>query len=169
MSLEIPIEAVPMSQVEAGLPAWRRTLRHGENLLVVIALAVMVLLPCAEILLRKFFKTGIPACAPMVQHLVLFVGMMGGALAAREGRLLSLSTLNTYLKGRAKGAALAFSSGFAAAVSALLCAASVDFVLSSKRLGKELAYGVPLWAVQGLLVVGFGLIALRVIWSGGKT
>jgi C4-dicarboxylate transporter, DctM subunit len=158
--------------VPAAAPAttgWRDWLRRSENALVVAALAVMVILPCLEIVLRKFFHTGLTSSVPVVQHLVLAVGTLGAALAARENRLLSLSTLSHYLKGRYQSAALAFSSGFAAAVSALLCAASVQFVLDTRVRGKELAYGVPVWVVQGLLVVGFALIALRLVWHGGRT
>jgi hypothetical protein len=33
----------------------------------------------------------------------------------------------------------------------------------------KLVYGVPVWAVQALLIVGFALIALRLVWFGGKT
>lgn len=167
MSFEIPQPEVTPGKPKR--PAWLRALCLGENLLVVAALAAAVILPCLEILLRKLFKSGVPASATLVQHLVLVIGMLGGALAARENRLLALSTFTTYLKGRFKAVAVAFSSGFAAAMSALLCAASVEFVLATKRLGKELAYGVPLWTVQALLVVGFALIAVRVAWFGGKT
>lgn len=167
MSFEIPQPEVTTGKPKR--PAWLRALCLGENLLVVVALAAAVILPCLEILLRKLFKSGVPASATLVQHLVLVIGMLGGALAARENRLLALSTFTTYLKGRFKAVAVAFSSGFAAAMSALLCAASVEFVVATKRLGKELAYGVPLWTVQALLVVGFALIAARVAWFGGKT
>ena len=167
MSAAIPT-LEPIAEKPAQ-PTWLHALRRGENLLVVAALAAAVLLPCLEIALRKLFKSGVPASATLVQHLVLVISMLGGALAARENRLLALSTFTTYLKGRFKSVAVAFSSGFAAAISALLCGASVEFVLATKRLGKELAYGVPLWSVQALLTVGFALIAVRVIWFGGKT
>ena len=91
----------------------------------------MVLLPCLEIGLRKFFQTGIASSAPIVQHLVLVVGTLGAALAARENRLLSLSTLTHYLRGRLKAGAVAFSNGFAAAVCGLLCAASLGVTFDS--------------------------------------
>jgi len=169
VSAGIPTAATPPGPAAAKLPAWRRVLRQGENLLVVLTLAAMVLLPCAEILLRRFLRTGIPASATLVQHLVLAVSMLGGALAAREHRLLAFGTLGNVLRGRGRSVARAYSSGFAAAVSALLCAGSVVFVLASRRLGMELAYGVPVWAVQALLVVGFALIALRLVGGGGAT
>ena len=150
-------------------PVWLRGVRTGENLVLVFVLAAMVLLPCAEIVLRKLFNTGIPASAPIVQHLVLVLGMLGGAVAARDNRLLALSTLYAHFRGRSKEVALVFSSGFAAAMSFLLCKASMDFVLASRRLGKTLAYGVPLWIVQLVLCIGFALVAWRMIRHAGTT
>ena len=43
--------------------------------LAAVALGVMVVLPLAEILLRRFAGTGIPGSIPFVQHLVLWVGL----------------------------------------------------------------------------------------------
>jgi hypothetical protein len=65
------------------------SLRKFEDLLVTGALALMVLLPLAESFLRRSFHTGISGSTLFVQHLVLYVGMLGGAIAARERRLLS--------------------------------------------------------------------------------
>lgn len=145
------------------LPGWRLALRRGENLLVVFALAAMTLLPVGEILLRKFFHTGIPASATLVQHLVLVVGMVGGAIAARENRLLALSAATQWFRGGLLTFARVVGFSFAAAASATLAAASWEFVVSQKSLGKILAYGIPVWSVQLLLVIGFALIAIRVI------
>lgn len=160
-----PQPAVPVT-------GWRLWLIRAENGFVVASLAVMVLLPCWEILYRKFLKgfmPGVESATPIVQHLVLAVSMIGGAIAARENRLLSLSTLSMQLRGRVKAVAQAYSGGFAAAICALLCGASVQFVLMSRKMGRTLAYGVPIWLVQALLVVGFALIAVRLVWFGGKT
>ncbi|MCX6912083.1 MAG: TRAP transporter small permease subunit, partial [Verrucomicrobia bacterium] len=86
-----------------------------ENLLLVVPLVAMLLLPVVEIVLRMVFKTGISGSSAIVQHLTLIVGMLGGAIAARDRRLLALSPVQTLLKGRARTAAQIFSSGFAAA------------------------------------------------------
>ena len=51
-------------------------------------------------------------------------------MAAREGRLLTLSSLSNYLKGHWKSAAIIFSRGVAAAISAVLCVTGCQFVLS---------------------------------------
>ena len=159
----------PITPVAAAAGGWRGRFARAENAAVIAALGVMVVLPCLEIMLRKLFRSGIPSSIPVVQHLVLAVGTLGAALAARENRLLSLSTLNHYLPDRLKPIARALSGGFAAGVSGLLGAASVQFVLASRRLSHEALYGVPVWAVQGLLVAGFALIAARLVWFGGQS
>src|SRR5258708_2697038 len=137
-----------------------------------LALAAMTLLPLAEATLRKLFQTGISGSSSLVQHLTLVVGMMGGAVAARENRLLALSTLGNLLKGRLREAGAVFSAALAAAVCGYLCVAGSQFVLSEKGSGHTLVYGLPLWVVQGLIPAGFAIIGVRIIghasaaWTG---
>src|SRR5436305_1789890 len=98
-------------------PPWRRLLCRGENLLLIVPLLTLMTLPVVEILLRSIFKTGVSGSTVIVQHLTLIIGMLGGAIAARDGRLLALSPVQTLLKGRPKAAAQIFSHGFAGAIS----------------------------------------------------
>jgi tripartite ATP-independent transporter DctM subunit len=147
---------------------FRRVAVRGENLLLVAALAAMLLLPVAEIVLRHVFHTDISGSSAIVQHLTLIVGMLGGAIAARDGRLLALSPVQTLLTGRARVAAKIFSSGFAAAICFFLCLASMQYVLEMKPLGKILVYGIPVWVIQLFLPLGFGLITLRLVWHASE-
>ena len=55
-------------------------------------MAGIIVIPLGEIVLRKWFATGIPGAAPFAQHLTMWVGMLGAAIAARDGKLLSLAT-----------------------------------------------------------------------------
>ncbi|HOS74419.1 MAG TPA: TRAP transporter small permease subunit, partial [Verrucomicrobiota bacterium] len=170
MSLESPASAE--AHPGGGLTprtGFRRVASQAEDLLLVVALAAMLLLPVVEILLRHVFHTGISGSSAIVQHLTLIVGMLGGAVAARERRLLALSPIQTLLQGRARAAAQVFSSGFAAAVCLFLCVASLEYVLAVKPLGKILVYGLPVWVVQLILPVGFGLVTLRLIWHATGT
>lgn len=162
-SHEMNFEITPAAE-GAQRPAWQRWLRGAENSLAIAALTLMVLLPIAEIVLRKFFHSGIAASSTLVQHLTLLVGMIGGAIAARESRLLSLSTATHFFRGGWKTFSQIFNGAFAAAISFFLCTASIEFVSGSKRLGKILAYGIPVWAVQLFLVAGFAIIAVRLVW-----
>src|SRR5262249_11352527 len=82
--------------VAAAAPAAaaRRPWIHGvEDVAASLLLAAMVVLPLADAALRSTLHVGISSSALIVQHLGLLLGMLGGAIAAREGRLLALSTL----------------------------------------------------------------------------
>jgi C4-dicarboxylate transporter, DctM subunit len=156
-------KVAPGVTFETAPGGWRGALRGGENSLVVLALGGLMLLPLTEVLLRPF-RVGVPGSIVFVQHFTLFVGMLGAALAARDGRLLSLSTLSHFLRGRAKAGATLISHSVAAAITVYLCVASVQFLLAEKEGGAVLAHGIPVWAVQLVLPIGFGLVAFRLIW-----
>lgn len=142
---------------------WRGALRATEDLLLVLPLVALMALPLLEMGLRRF-HTGVSGASAFIQHFTLIVSMCGGAIAAREGRLLSFSTLSSLVKGRLKSAAMIVSGAAGAAVTTFLCVASIQFVLSEKGAGGHLAYGIPLWMVELVLPAGFGLIAGRLVW-----
>ena len=146
-----------------------RRLWQLENFLVSLALAALMLLPLIEIVGRKVFHGGIDGAAAFQQHLVLIIGLLGGMFAARDRRLLSLSTLTTFLKGGWQTFARVFSSAFAAGITVFLCLAAVQLVQSEKEGGKFLAYDIPVWTVQLIMPLGFGVIALRLLWHAADT
>ena len=125
-----------------------RWLWQAENLLVALALAALMVLPLIEIVGRKFFHGGLSGGAALQQHLVLIIGLLGGMFAARDRRLLSLSTLTNFLTGRWQTFARVFSSAFAAGITVFLCLAALQLVQSEKGGGKILAYGIPIWTVE---------------------
>src|SRR5438552_16049688 len=129
----------------------------------------MALLPLAEILLRATFQVGISGAASFTQHCALIAGMLGAAVAAREGRLLSLSMLDTLLEGRCALLARLFTRTVAVIVGALLCLASVESVLAERAGGNVIAYGIPVWLGQAVLPLGFALITLRLAWAAADS
>jgi len=158
------------SEVAAAPPgSWFGRLRSVENLAVTLVLAAMMVIPLIDILSRWLGKTLISNSASWVQHLTLLTGVVGGAIAAREDRLLSLSAARTLLKGTVRLVARIFSGGVAAAVCTFLTVASIQFVLSEKGAGNTLAYGVPVWAVLLFLPFGFALVTVRLIWNAAPS
>ena len=158
---------LPPSELAADQPGRRLWHRFGD-LALTLTLAAMVLLPLLEIILRQF-SHGIPSAPAFLQHLTLVVGMLGGAVAAREGRLLAVSTLSDALKGESRRLAAIFSGSVAATVTAFLCLASARFVIQERAAGGTLAYDIPIWVVELVLPVGFGAISARLLWHAGET
>ena len=123
----------------------------------------MTLLPLAEAVLRRVAGIGIKGASSIVQQLCLIVGMAGAVIAARQNRLLALSTLGRSFKGRFAEIAHIFAAVTAVAISASLCAGSAAFVSAERAAGEVLVYGVPAWCVQLVLPAGFGLIAMYLV------
>jgi C4-dicarboxylate transporter DctM subunit len=159
--VEILAEGQNIAPPESAKPQswWRR----GENHLLSLVLITMMVLPLVEIVLRKLFHVGISNSTAIVQHLTLLVSMLGGAMAARDHRLLAMSPLPTLLTGKWKSTAALLSGSLAGVVAFFLCVASVQFVQSERPSGNTLVYGVPFWVVQCVLPIGYGLIAWRLL------
>jgi C4-dicarboxylate transporter, DctM subunit len=168
VNLELPAAPLEEPADARPLPGWVHWLCRGENLLVTLALGLMVALPCIEIVLRRFFRSGVPGSAPVVQHLVLLVSMLGGAIAARQNRLLSISTLSQALRGHWRGAAVLFSHAFGAAICVFLCLSSIPVVQQERLRGAVVAWGMPSWVIQISLTVGYGLVAVRLLWHAAR-
>ena len=148
-------------------PAWVRWLCGIENSILIVCLFALIFLPLLERVMRGFFNTGIEGEAEFVLHFSLVIGMVGGAIAAREKRLLGISTIAHFLKGPWKIAADVFANSWAAVVTGVLGYAGYLFLLDERGAGNEIAYGVARWWIQSMLPIGFGLIAIRLVWNSG--
>ncbi|MCP4217648.1 MAG: TRAP transporter small permease subunit, partial [bacterium] len=62
-----------------------------ENSLTVLAVTLMALIPAAEVVARKFFKTGFPHSTEYTHHLVLILTFAAAMITSREGKHLCLS------------------------------------------------------------------------------
>ena len=141
-----------------------RAFRGGEELVANLALAAMVLLPLAEIVVRPMVSGGIPGSISFVQHLTLWVGFLGAALAAREGKLIALATATFIPEGRTRRATVVFAALIGSTVSTILATAAYQLVLFGQEDGTLIAAGVPVWIAQLVLPVSFVIIALRLVW-----
>jgi C4-dicarboxylate transporter, DctM subunit len=140
-----------------------------EDTAVGLVLTAMILVPLIESVLRRSFHTGIPASTSIVQHAVLLVGMVGGVVAAREGRLLALSTLErSWLPEKFRESARVFSNSIAAAVTVFLAVASMQFVLSEREVGKYLFQPIRIWWIEAAMPLGFALIAIRILMRSSQ-
>jgi C4-dicarboxylate transporter DctM subunit len=134
---------------------------RAENTLATLALGGIMLLPLGEIFLRRFTDTGIPGAAPFTLNLTLWVGLLGAAIAAREGKLLTLATGEFLPKGRI-GEWAHVVGGFAgAAIAMMFAVGGIGLVLTERAAGDEIAVGVKTWVSTLAFPIGFTLIALR--------
>jgi C4-dicarboxylate transporter, DctM subunit len=138
-----------------------------EDSFSILALSLMTALPVIEMIARQFRWSGIPGSAVIVQQLTLWIGMLGGMLASRSGRLLGLSS-SSFLPESWLAPAKIFWSAALAAVSTCLAYASWVFVQSERESGSYLLPGLPKWTALAIMLVGFAIIALRAVWNAGQ-
>src|SRR5262245_50220036 len=154
MSEFIPEAAPRDPQPVSGWPRWWRS---GEHALSVAVLALLVLVPLLEAVLRKTSSWSIAGASAFAQHFTLLISVLGGALAAREGRLLSLSSLPAFLPARWKPIVSVISSAVAMAIAVFLCVCGWQYV-QSQPADQILAYGIPKRVFQIFLPLGFGAV-----------
>lgn len=142
-----------------------------ENLLLTFFFCFMMVLPLLDILGRKlnplvsFIPANIvPGSMTLVQHTVLAVMMFGGAIAAREGKLLALASTASLIPDRWKALVRILTYGFGSAITLYLAKASFSYSMIEKGAGDMVALGLPTWVVLFFLPLGFTLILLRMIW-----
>jgi C4-dicarboxylate transporter, DctM subunit len=155
----VPRPAATLAAISTGI-----IFRGGEDRLAGAILLVMAILPLVEILLRATSGTGVPGAMAIVQHLTLWIALVGAALAAREKRLLAMGTAELIRRPAVRRAARVATSALAAAISALLARGALDLVLVERGAGGVVALGVPVWVAQLVIPGAFTLIALRLVW-----
>jgi C4-dicarboxylate transporter DctM subunit len=133
-----------------------------ENYLLALIFSLAITLPLIEIILRATLKVGIVGVTSIVQHLILAVGMLGAAIAARDERLLTLAFSN-FIRGRLGVLARVLNRLVSATVSILLLMTAVVFTIAERKSGMAWVYGIPVWIAELPLSFGFSLIAWRLI------
>src|SRR5688500_5817373 len=123
-----------------------------------------MLLPLAEIAMRQLLQRGIPGAGPFTLNLTLWVGLLGAAIGAREGKLLTLATGEFLPKGTINIAHVV--SGFAgAAIAMMFAVGGLALVQSEREAGTIVAVDIPVWVSTLAFPIAFTLIALRLAWK----
>ena len=142
---------------------------RAENVIATAALGGIMLLPLAEIAMRRVVSTGIPGSAAFTLQLTLWVGLLGAAIAARDGKLLTLATGEFLPKGPIAVIAHAIGGAAGAGIATMFAVGGIGLVMTERAAGDRIALDVPVWVSTLAFPIGFGLIALRVAWRASPT
>jgi tripartite ATP-independent transporter DctM subunit len=137
---------------------------RAENQIASLALGGIMLLPLAEIASRRFLGAAIPGSGAVAAVLTLWLGMLGAAIAARDGKLLTLATGEFLPEGPVKAIAHIVSGTVGALIATIFATGGSALVRSDRLAGDVVTAGIPTWVADLALPIGFGLIALRLVW-----
>jgi len=140
-------------------------LRNLEAGVLVFAFLVSMALPLIDAVGRPFGGFAVPGSATYRAQLTLWLAFLGGLLATRERRHLTLSTAEALGHAKARNVARLFSSAVAAAVCSVLAYSAWGVVLADRLQGGVLAIGLPIWISECVMPVALALIAIQLAWG----
>ena len=139
---------------------------HGvEGGALVLAFIVSMLLPLIDAIGRPFGNFAIPGSQSYRAQLTLWLAFVGGLLATREHRHLTLSSAEAIAKWKVKDAARLVSSSVSAAVCGALAFSAYGVVVADRQQGQMLTIGLPVWVSECVMPLALALIALRLAWG----
>ena len=138
-----------------------RWLHRLEDALIVIVLLGMVVLAVTQILLRNLNGTSLMWVDPLLQNGVLWIGMLGAMIASRNDSHIRIDLASHYLSPVWQRGFSVLVDLFTSAVCAVVAWFSLATVREEATLGLKAFASVPSWWLQGIIPLGFALIALR--------
>lgn len=142
-----------------------RITRYIEDSVMIALVSIMILVAGAQIVLRNLFDTGFGWSDPLLRIMVLWVGMVGAMAATRERRHITIDVLSRFLPTRGKQVSGIVTDLFSTVVCAVLAWFSGNFVIEEFHSGAEAFSGVPAWACELIMPLGFAMMALRFFLS----
>jgi tripartite ATP-independent transporter DctM subunit len=140
-----------------------------EDIILGCFFILMIGLPIFDIISRVFKVYLIPDSLVLVQYLTLVIMMLGGAIAAREKKLLTLSSSSWLIPERFKSIVHIFTSAFAGAITLYLALASYQLVAINASVGGDHVCGIAAWIIEAILPIGFFLIFFRLIFHSASS
>jgi C4-dicarboxylate transporter, DctM subunit len=123
----------------------------------------MAILPLLEIVGRWLWRTGIPGSNALVQHGTLWIGFIGGAIAARDGKHLSLGRLPDRFREPYRGLLASLAAAVSASTCLLLAWSGIQLVRAEWADHQQVVPYLPVWLAESVIPAGFGLIAWRLV------
>jgi tripartite ATP-independent transporter DctM subunit len=150
---------------EPSAPRRLPSLRTIENGTLIVAFLLSMLLPIIDALGRPLGNFSVPGAASYRAQLTLWLAFVGGLLATRERKHLTLSSAEAIGRAGVRDIARLFSSSVAAAICAVLAYSAWVVVTADRQEGQMLTIGIPAWISECIMPVGLALIALRMAWG----
>jgi TRAP-type C4-dicarboxylate transport system permease small subunit len=132
-----------------------------EIAVIGLLLATLIFLGCLQIFLRNFFHRGIIWADPLMRHIVLWLGCLGGVMATARIRHISIDILSRFLSGRLEVFRDKVIYLVTAVASSVLGMAALKLVIDEKDFGGKAFLNIDVWMLQLILPIAFFLIAYR--------
>jgi TRAP-type C4-dicarboxylate transport system permease small subunit len=143
-------------------------LNRIEETILGLFLATMILLACAQILLRTMFSSGLSWADPFLRYLVLWSGLLGAAMATSQGKHIAMDIITFLVPKSMHPLLLVITNLFSATVAGFLTWAAFLFIRSEIEFSNTELLSVPSWVWNLIFPLAFALIAFRFFMTAWK-
>ena len=132
-----------------------------EDSLLIGLVAGLLLVAVVQIILRNAFGEGLLWAEPAMRVAVLWIAMIGGMVACREGGHIKINLFDVYVQGRTRRVLASLAYLGACLTCVVLAYASWLFVGYERMDGMTTFLNLAAWWFESILPVGFTVMALR--------
>ena len=138
-----------------------KAFQHLEDGVLVSLVATLVIIAVGQILARALLSLTFSWSEPLIRHLVLWVGFLGGMIATRQGKHLRIDIAVRLLSPGKAGIIERITALTSAVVCFLLTWISVQFVIDERAFATISFLGIPSWPLQLIFPFAFVVMGLR--------
>lgn len=149
-----------MESKESPNPVFR-IIHRIEDLFLSLILLTMVGFSFVQLVLRYAFQSGFNWGDSFQRQMVLWLGLMGAAVATRQDRHINVDISAKFLPPKWAAFTRIFTDAFAAVVCAIIAYMGLLLVKNEMTSGAMAFASVPAWIMELAIPLGFGIIALR--------
>jgi TRAP-type C4-dicarboxylate transport system permease small subunit len=137
-------------------------MNRGEDALLVTCLVVMVVLAFFNIIARNFGGGGIAWADKVLINLVLWVAMLGGAIASKSNDHIKIDIVSPFVPAQYHKYFNVFTQFFAGIVTAILCYEAYQLVATIEYPEhREFIPHIQTWMPMAIMPFGFALMSIR--------
>jgi TRAP-type C4-dicarboxylate transport system permease small subunit len=136
-------------------------LSRMEVLVLALLVGGLVFFGCLQIFLRNVFHRGIFWADPLMRHIVLWIGCLGGAYATTRMKHINIDIFSRLLRGRFKALRNIIVYITTASAAFVLGVAALRLVVDEKAYGETAFLGIGTWLLQAVMPFAFFLISYR--------
>jgi TRAP-type C4-dicarboxylate transport system permease small subunit len=140
---------------------WAKRLHRAEDALLVLLLSAMIVLAGTQILLRNLFDSGFVWIDPLLQVLVLWLGLIGATVATRNNRHIRIDLLSKLFSRNTHRLIQSIIGQVSAWTCLVVAWYGFKWIQMDYADGVTSFAGIPAWLLEVIIPLTFALIGLR--------
>ncbi len=159
-----------LAWISRGMQQIGRLLERLEETVLLLLLAAMIILACAQIVLRDIWGGGLSWADPLLRVMVLWAGLLGAVVATKMDKHISIDLASHLLPKPIFRWLRVVRYLFATGICLVLTWVAVDFVGQEAGQGNgQVMAGLASWQLNLVFPIAFAGIALRFLISSVRS